>query len=141
MKHMRTNTREYFVLYVLDHLMWCSSMFSDELVFRLKNTINILMVLDQIGGSFELTEQIGEIFFFYCFGYLPEFRYSASFCISMVDFYTYIFVSISGSVYAQFTWNNVYSFLLECSNTRLSLASDLVWIGHCLCQIFMGCQE
>ena len=42
------------------------------------------MILDQIGGSFELAEQIGQIFFFYVFGYLPEFKYSSFYCLLMV---------------------------------------------------------
>ena len=42
------------------------------------------MILDQIGGSFELAEQIGQIFFFYVFGYLPEFKYSSIYCLLMV---------------------------------------------------------
>ena len=42
------------------------------------------MVFDQIGSSFELAKQIGEIFIFYVFGYLPEFKYSAIYCILMV---------------------------------------------------------
>ena len=52
--------------------------------FRLKNSINILMIFDQIGGSFELAEQVGEIFFFYWFGYLPKFKYSSFYCLLMV---------------------------------------------------------
>ena len=46
--------------------------------------MNILMVFDQIGSSFELAKQIGEIFFFYVFGYFPEFKYSAIYCIMVV---------------------------------------------------------
>ena len=51
---------------------------------RFKNSINILMIFDQIGGSFELAEQVGEIFFFYLFGYLPKFKYSPFYCLLMV---------------------------------------------------------
>ena len=29
--------------------------------------------------------------------------------------------------------------LLECHHIVLSMAADLVWIGHCLCQISLGC--
>ena len=53
-------------------------------MFRIKNTINILMVFDQLGSSFELAEQIVAILFFYLFGYLPELTYSAIYCILMV---------------------------------------------------------
>ena len=42
------------------------------------------MILDQISGSFELAEQIGQIFFYYVFGYLPEFKYSSFYCLLMV---------------------------------------------------------
>ena len=52
--------------------------------FRFKNSINILMIFDQIGGSFELAEQVGEIFFFYLFGYLPKFKYSSFYCLLVV---------------------------------------------------------
>ena len=52
--------------------------------FRLNNTINTFMVFDQIGGSFELAEPIGQIFFFHVFGYLPKIKHSAFYCILMV---------------------------------------------------------
>ena len=42
------------------------------------------MVFDQIGGSFELAEPIGQIFFFHVFGYLPKIKHSAFYCILMV---------------------------------------------------------
>ena len=42
------------------------------------------MVFDQLGSSVELAEQIVAILFFYLFGYLPEFTYSAIYCILMV---------------------------------------------------------
>ena len=46
------------------------------------------MIFDQIGGSFELAKQIGEIFINFFLGYVPR---SAFYCILMVSYLKYSF--------------------------------------------------
>ena len=52
------------------------------LLFRVANSINVLMLFDQIGGSFELAKQIAEVFLNFFVGYVPR---SAFYCILMVS--------------------------------------------------------
>ena len=51
-------------------------------LFRVANSINVLMLFDQIGGSFELAKQIAEVFLNFFVGYVPR---SAFYCILMVS--------------------------------------------------------
>ena len=69
--------------------IWNSGLHSDlrlSFIFyflsRVANSINVLMIFDQIGGSFELAKQIAEVFLHFFFGYVPK---SAFYCILMVS--------------------------------------------------------
>ena len=53
------------------------------LLSRIVNSINVLMIFDQLGGSFELAKQIGEILIHFFVGYIPR---SAFYCIMMVSY-------------------------------------------------------
>ena len=90
-------------------------------IFRVRSSIDMLMIIHQIGGSFELLKQIGEVFCNFFLGYIPR---TAFYCILMVTVIGFAYFSIFISFFQRMKFSQSVSFSRSYPNSPL-LTSDI----------------